>query len=121
MDLVVLGKVFWLVEFEALDGVVFVVFDFDFAAELVVNNAKDLRHFVGDIGSSNCRLGRHLQFNAHFLPVVSNGWAASGLSGLHSSIIGFVRRFGLAFVDRSHELFDASSRCRHVGRMLSRE
>ena len=119
MDLVVLGKVFWLVEFEVLDGVVFVVFDFNFAAKLVVNNAKDLRHFVGNIGSGNCRLGRHLQFDAHFLPGVSNSWAASGLSGLHSSVIGFVRRFGWVLIDRSHELFDASSRCCHVGRMLS--
>jgi hypothetical protein len=57
MDFVVLGKVFRLVKFEALDGIVFVVFDDNFASKLIVNAFKDSCHFVGNIGSGDCCLG----------------------------------------------------------------
>jgi hypothetical protein len=99
-------------------GIVFVVFDNNFVSKLVL---KDLCHFVGNIGSGNCCFGHNLQFNAHFLPSVSSCWAASGFSRLHGSIVGFIMRFGWAWIDRSRELLDVSSRGCHGGKMLSQE
>jgi hypothetical protein len=65
VDCIVLGKVFWFVEFELLEGIVFDVFDNSFVSKPVLNASKDLCHFLGNVRSGNCCFGRNLQFNVY--------------------------------------------------------